>query len=158
MMLQLRKRSPDAMLLIAGEGPADGSLRAQAARLGLGESVRFLGYFDRGGELQDCYSAADVFVFSSLTETQGLVLLEAMAQGVPVVAIPRMGTIDILGPGLGCRHAPDDRKGFARVVQGLLTDRAACAALGEQARQYAHTWSSIAMAQRLSALYASLAA
>jgi 1,2-diacylglycerol 3-alpha-glucosyltransferase len=158
MMLELRSLRCDALLLIAGEGPAANALRAQATRLGLDGSVRFLGYFERSGELQDCYRAADVFVFSSLTETQGLVLLEAMAQGVPVVAIPRMGTIDILGPGLGCRHAPDDRKGFARVVQGLLTDRAACAALGEQARRYAHTWASIAMAQRLSALYASLAA
>ncbi len=157
MMLELRKLRPDALLLIAGEGPAEGSLRAQAARLGLNESVRFLGYFDRGGELQDCYSAADVFVFSSLTETQGLVLLEAMAQGVPVVAVPRMGTIDILEPGLGCRHAPLDHKGFAEVVCAVLADRGACRALGEQAREYAESWSSLRMAQRLSALYASLA-
>ena len=156
MMLELRKRSPDALLLIAGEGPAAHSLRAQTTRLGLDGAVRFLGYFDRGGELQDCYSAADVFVFSSLTETQGLVLLEAMAQGVPVVAIPRMGTIDILGPGLGCRHAPNDRKGFAEVVSGLLADGGALSALGAQARRYAETWASIKMAQRLAALYASL--
>jgi 1,2-diacylglycerol 3-alpha-glucosyltransferase len=157
MMLELRSLRPDALLLIAGEGPAAASLRAQAAHLGLSESVRFLGYFDRGGELQDCYSAADVFVFSSLTETQGLVLLEAMAQGVPVVAIPRMGTIDILGPGQGCRHAPNDRKGFAQVVSELLADRGRCRALGEQAREYAQTWASARMAQRLSDLYASLA-
>jgi 1,2-diacylglycerol 3-alpha-glucosyltransferase len=157
MMLELRKRRPDALLLIAGEGPAAPSLRAQAARLGLDGSVHFLGYFDRHGELQDCYSAADVFVFSSLTETQGLVLLEAMAQGVPVVAIPRMGTIDILGPSLGCRQAPYDREGFAQVVHDLLADVGARSALGAQAREYAHTWASIRMAQRLSALYASLA-
>jgi len=157
MMLELRKRSSDALLLIAGEGPAAHSLRAQATRLGLDGSVRFLGYFDRGGELQDCYSAADIFVFSSLTETQGLVLLEAMAQGVPVVAIPRMGTIDILGPGLGCRHAPNDRKGFAEVVSGLLADGGALSALRVQAREYAETWASRQMAQRLAALYASLA-
>ena len=157
MMLALRELRPDALLLIAGEGPAEDTLRAQAARLGLNASVRFLGYFDRGGELQDCYSAADVFVFASLTETQGLVLLEAMAQGVPVVAIPRMGTIDILGPGLGCRHAPHDVKGFAQVVRDLLADRAALSALGAQAREYAESWSSMRMAQRLSALYASLA-
>jgi len=156
MMLELRKLSPDALLLIAGEGPAAHSLRAQTTRLGLDGTVRFLGYFDRGGELQDCYAAADVFVFSSLTETQGLVLLEAMAQGVPVVAIPRMGTIDILGPGLGCRHAPNDRKGFAEVVSGLLADGGALSALGAQAREYAETWASIRMAQRLAALYASL--
>jgi 1,2-diacylglycerol 3-alpha-glucosyltransferase len=157
MMLQLRKRSPDALLLIAGEGPAEHSLRAQATRLGLEGSVRFLGYFDRGGELQDCYSAADVFVFSSLTETQGLVLLEAMAQGVPVVAIPRMGTIDILGPGLGCRCAPHDQNGFAQVVCDLLADEGARRALGIQAREYAQTWASSRMAQRLCALYATLA-
>jgi 1,2-diacylglycerol 3-alpha-glucosyltransferase len=156
MMLDLRNLQPDALLLIAGEGPAADSLRAETARLGLSDAVRFLGYFDRGGELQDCYSAANVFVFSSLTETQGLVLLEAMAQGVPVVAIPRMGTVDILGPGLGCRHAPEDRKGFAQVVSGLLADKQACAALGREAREYAHSWSSLKVAQRLAALYASL--
>jgi 1,2-diacylglycerol 3-alpha-glucosyltransferase len=156
MMLDLRTLQPDALLLIAGEGPAADSLRAETARLGLTGAVRFLGYFDRGGELQDCYSAANVFVFSSLTETQGLVLLEAMAQGVPVVAIPRMGTIDILGPNQGCRHAPEDRKGFAQVVSGLLADKQACAALGRQAREYAQTWSSLKVAQRLAALYASL--
>ena len=157
MMMELRSLRPDALLLIAGCGPAAHSLRAQTTRLGLDGTVRFLGYFDRGGELQDCYSAADIFVFSSLTETQGLVLLEAMAQGVPVVAIPRMGTIDILGPGLGCRHAPNDRKGFAEVVSGLLADGGALRALGVQAREYAETWASRGMAQRLAALYASLA-
>src|SRR5271170_1067556 len=156
MMIELREMRPDAMLLIAGEGPADGSLRAQAARLGLKDRVRFLGYFDRGGELQDCYSAADLFVFSSLTETQGLVLLEAMAQGVPVVAIPRMGTIDILGGEHGCRHAPLDRKGFAQVVRDVLADRGALRALGVEAREYARSWASINMARRLAALYASL--
>ena len=87
---------------------------------------------------------------------QQALLLEAMAQGVPVVAIPRMGTIDILGPGLGCRHAPNDRKGFAEVVSGLLADGSALSALGAQARRYAETWASIKMAQRLAALYASL--
>ena len=157
MMLALKALGSDSLLLIAGEGPAAQSLRAQSTRMGLDGSVRFLGYFERSGELQDCYSAADAFVFSSLTETQGLVLLEAMAQGIPVVAIPRMGTIDILGPNLGCRPAPNDPKGFAQVVRDLLADRAACRALGEEGRRYAHTWASTTMAQRLSALYASLA-
>lgn len=157
MMLELRQLRPDALLLIAGEGPAEGSLRAQAARLGLGDRVRFLGYFDRGGELQDCYSAADVFVFASLTETQGLVLLEAMAQGVPVVAIPRMGTIDILGPGKGCRHAPLDLAGFAQVVREVLADKDALRALGREAREYAESWASSVMARRLAALYSRLA-
>ena len=122
--------------------------------------MRFLGYFERGGELQDCYSAADVFVFSSLTETQGLVLLEAMAQGVPVVAIPRMGTIDILGPGLGCRHAPNDRQGLRPGGSAtLLADRAAHAVrwASEAPRVCPHLGVDHEWRSALSALYASLA-
>jgi glycosyltransferase involved in cell wall biosynthesis len=158
MMVELRRRRPDALLVVAGEGPASGHLHAQAGRLGLGDAVRFLGYFDRGGELQDCYRAADLFVFASLTETQGLVLLEAMAQGVPVVAIPRMGTIDILAPQRGCRHAPHSVQGFAATVDALLSDPEVLRGLGPEARAYAGEWSSRRMAGRLAALYASLAA
>jgi glycosyltransferase involved in cell wall biosynthesis len=158
MLALLRQRRPDVLLVVAGEGPASGDLRALAARLQLGDAVRFMGYFDRGGELRDCYRAADLFVFASVTETQGLVLLEAMAQGVPVVAIPRMGTIDILSPGRGCRHAPLDTAGFAAVVDDTLRDAAALRALAEDAQVYATEWASRRQAQRLADLYASLAA
>jgi glycosyltransferase involved in cell wall biosynthesis len=159
MMVDLGRIRPDALLLIAGEGPASADLRARAQALALGDRVRFLGYFDRGGELQDCYSAADVFVFASLTETQGLVLLEAMAQSVPVVAIPRMGTVDILGPKRGCLHAELDQAGFAATVGRFLAlapaDRRAMAT---EARAYAETWASRRMAERLAGIYASLSA
>ena len=74
---------PEALLVIAGEGPAREALRAQVAALGLHSSVHFAGYLERDTELLDCYAAADAFVFASRTETQGLVLLEAMAQGAP---------------------------------------------------------------------------
>ena len=122
MMTRVLQRNPQTLLLIAGEGPAAASLRAMAAQIGVGESIRFMGYFNRDTELQDCYNAADLFVFASLTETQGLVLLEAMAQSVPVVAIPRMGTVDILSPELGCQQAPEDIDGFATAVLELLGD------------------------------------
>src|SRR2546423_10834049 len=77
---------PEALLVIAGEGPARASLRRQVAYLGLEGRVHFAGYLARDSALLDCYAAADVFVFASRTETQGLVLLEAMAQGAPVVS------------------------------------------------------------------------
>ena len=79
-------QAPQAMLVIAGEGPAREGLRAQVAALGLAASVHFAGYLARDTELLDCYAAADAFVFASRTETQGLVLLEAMAQGAAVVS------------------------------------------------------------------------
>jgi 1,2-diacylglycerol 3-alpha-glucosyltransferase len=156
MLVSLLRRRPEALLLIAGEGPALPDLRAQARQLQLGESVHFMGYFDRGGELNDCYSAADVFVFASLTETQGLVLLEAMAQGVPVVATPKMGTVDILAPLRGCRHAPLDADGFASVVDSLLANTGALRALGTEALSFAREWESQRTARRLADLYQSL--
>lgn len=158
MMSRLVDRHPNALLLIAGEGPAAASLQAMAAQTGVGECVRFMGYFNRDTELQDCYSAADLFVFASLTETQGLVLLEAMAQSVPVVAIPRMGTIDILAPALGCKHAPEDIQGFAAAVLELLGDTDRRKRMRTEARDYALRWSSHAQAQRLLELYSMLIA
>jgi 1,2-diacylglycerol 3-alpha-glucosyltransferase len=156
MLVALRRRRPDVLLMIAGEGPALADLRAQAQQLQLGDSVHFMGYFDRGGELNACYRAANLFVFASLTETQGLVLLESMAQGVPVVAIPKMGTVDILAPLRGCRHAPLAVEGFATVVDTLLADTDALKALGAEALIYAREWESQRMARRLADLYQSL--
>src|SRR5688572_271719 len=83
MFVKVRAHQPDAMFVIAGEGPARDSLTRLARELGVAGSVRFIGYLDRRGDLPDCYAAGDVFVFASRTETQGLVLLEAMAQATP---------------------------------------------------------------------------
>jgi len=149
----VRRTEPSVLLLITGEGPALPGLRAHAERRGLAEHVRFLGYLDRHSELHDCYRAADLFVFASRTETQGLVLLEAMALGTPVVALAAMGTCDILGPQRGCRIAPDDAAGFAHLVCDLLADTAGLRALGEQAREYAGSWGAAEMARRLARLY-----
>lgn len=152
-----RQTVPDLLLLITGEGPARPDLENQVCRMGLSEHVRFLGYMDRHGELPAAYAAADVFVFASRTETQGLVLLEAMAQRCPVVALSVMGTADILEPRKGCRIAPEDPAGFAGVLTQLLNDPEACLQLGEEARTYALTWSDREMARRLADLYRSLA-
>lgn len=152
-----RRHRPDLLFLVTGEGPARGDLERQAGRLGLGDAVRFLGYLDRRGELPAAYAAADCFVFASRTETQGLVLLEAMAQRCPVVGLSAMGTADILGPGRGCRVAPDDCAGFARTLLELLDDPLARLRLGEEARAYAREWSDAAMALRLADLYRRLA-
>lgn len=153
MALKVKHSRPDILLVLAGEGPALEQLRKEARALGLQDNILFLGYLDRKKELNDCYRMADVFVFSSLTETQGLVLLEAMAQGVPVVAIAEMGTKSILVEGKGALIAPQDEKGFAERVLGLLANPEHGRALGEKAHGYALHWSASYMAERMMKFY-----
>jgi glycosyltransferase involved in cell wall biosynthesis len=152
----VRRSLPDVLFVIAGEGPARASLERKVAKRGLTDSVRFVGYLERKTELPACYCAADAFVFASKTETQGLVLLEAMALGVPVVGLAEMGTKDVLKEGAGCRIAPDDAAGFAEVLVPLLANRIAAKALGLAGKAYAATWSEARMCEAVLALYQSL--
>lgn len=151
-----RLARPDLLLVIAGEGPAEPALRARVRQLGLTGNVLFIGYLDRQQALPDCYAAADVFVFASRTETQGLVLLEAMAAGLPVIALAAMGTIDILAPGEACLVPPDDPEAFGRALADFFLRPEAWRHLAGQARAYAATWSDAAMARRLAGVYRDL--
>jgi glycosyltransferase involved in cell wall biosynthesis len=150
---RVRQQVPDVLLVIAGEGPALEPLRKTVARRGLQSNALFVGYLDRQSGLLDCYRSADVFVFASRTETQGLVLLEAMALGTPVVSTAVMGTRTVLA------EAPavvvdEDQLQFAQAVCGLLRDRAERERLGQAAMGHvAERWSGPAMAQRLLSLY-----
>ncbi|HEY5755690.1 MAG TPA: glycosyltransferase [Steroidobacter sp.] len=152
------KRKPDIMLVVAGEGPALEHCKSYVESLKLSANVRFVGYLSRDRELPDCYNAGDLFVFSSKTETQGLVLLEAMACGTPVVSTAYMGTADIVKPERGARVAPDNEEGFANLVVELLDDPARRRAMSSEARAYAATWSAGAMTTRMADLYSSLIA
>jgi glycosyltransferase involved in cell wall biosynthesis len=154
MMQQLKQQRDDALLVIAGEGPALESLRKITLVLHLQDNVMFIGYLDRRTQLNACYRAADVFVFSSKSETQGLVLLEAMAQGVPVVAIAELGTKSILIDGLGAMVAPEDESVFAAALSSLLDDAPKRMEMGNAAREYAtKKWSSRHMAERMLQFY-----
>jgi len=154
----LRRVRPGAMLAIAGEGPAREHLQSLVARLGIASDVQFIGYLDRERGLGDCYAAADVFVFASRTETQGLVLLEALAQGRPVVSTAHLGTASILQAGCGARVAPEKPDAFAQAIADILDDPARAARLSAQARTYAAGWASSRMAWRLAELYRDLSA
>lgn len=155
-LIHARRQAPDTLLIVAGEGPASGELKRQVAALGLNDAVLFLGYMDRQRDLPGCYAAANLFVFASRTETQGLVLLEAMAAGLPVVALSAMGTADILDGGRGCLTPPDDPQAFGELFGRILARPYAWAHLPGEALAGASAWSDSAMAARLSGLYGSL--
>jgi glycosyltransferase involved in cell wall biosynthesis len=153
---RVRKEIPDVLFLVAGEGPARASLEHEAGTLGLNENISFIGYLDRHTELNHCYRAADIFIFSSRTETQGLVLLEAMAQGVPVVSTAELGTRDVLRDGLGVWIAKEDLDDFSGKVVKMLKDADVRKTLGESGRDYAHGWSASKQAERMLTFYQSI--
>ena len=147
-------KQPNALLVVTGEGPAESSLHKQAKELNLGNNIQFIGYLDRNTELNACYQSADVFVFSSKSETQGLVLLEAMAQGTPVVSIAELGTKSILIEGEGVLISKEDTTEFADKVDYLLSHEAERKALGIKAKAYvASRWTDKAQALRLVKFY-----
>ena len=150
---QVRKSIPDVLLLIAGEGPALPHLKKLANTLHLNSNVLFLGYLDRNKELLDCYASGDAFVFASNTETQGLVLLEAMALGVPVVSTAVMGTKDILAPKKGALVCNETVNEFADNIIRLLKDPTLRATLSQEALDYVKTWSALSMAKKLLQFY-----
>jgi glycosyltransferase involved in cell wall biosynthesis len=152
-LVSVRRRVPDVLLVIAGEGPARKHLQRLAVRLGIENSVLFVGYQDRKRALLDCYRAGDVFVFASHTETQGLVLLEAMALGVPVVAPAIMGTKDIVGPARGALVSSLDEAEFASKVIALLMDETLREELGREAQDFAREWEARRMAERMAEFY-----
>jgi 1,2-diacylglycerol 3-alpha-glucosyltransferase len=145
--------NPRVALVIAGEGPALASLKKSVAQHDMKKDVFFLGYLDRQKELPLCYAAADLFVFPSVTETQGLVLLEAMAAGLPVLGIPAMGATDILGPQRGAVCAPHEAQGFGKLIAEILADASLLAKLSVEGREFAQTWGAPERARQLAHLY-----
>ncbi len=149
----LKRQYPNILLIIAGEGPARRHLVELGAQLTLTANLLFVGYLPRGTALADCYRAGDAFVFASRTETQGLVLLEAMSLGVPVVSTAVMGTRDILQAGCGALVAAETVEDFAAKVHQVLQDRQLRRRLAAEGPAYARQWRPAGLAQRLADFY-----
>jgi len=108
--------------------------------------------------LRRVYQASDAFVFASQTETQGLVLLEAMASGLPVVSTASMGSLDVLIEGQGCLVSSPQPKAFDERVISLYLDREKAAALSERGKRYARAWGSDAKAREMLSFYQTILA
>jgi len=148
---------PDLAFVIAGEGPDAEALRAKGRALGLEAHLRFPGNLDRRTALLDCYRAGDVFVFASPTETQGLVLIEAMALGVPIVSTAVMGTATVLRDVRSARISGENVAEFAGHVAALLRSSAARAQLSAAGREDAGAWSAPVLMRKTIDLYERLA-
>jgi len=141
-----------ARLIIAGAGPEEEALRVLA-----GSDVLFLGVLDRERALPRLYASADAFLFSSLTETLGLVVLEAMSSGLPVIATPAGGVADHLRDEInGMAVPPNDVDAMARAIVSLTLDAERRARLAAGARACARRLDWEAELDRLDASYRSI--
>jgi len=129
------RRSIDARLLLIGDGPEFGRTRDLVGELGLADHVRFVGVVD---EVAPLLAAADLLLLPSETESFGLVALEAMASGVPVVASRVGGIPEVVEHGVSGYLAPvGDVDAMADFSLRILSDCEARKRFGEAARERA---------------------
>ncbi len=145
---RVHSQIPESVFVLTGDGPDRDHLKSLVKDSLLNRSVFFTGFLDRAC-LIDLYKAARLFLFASKTETQGLVIIEAMAGGTPAVAIGRMGVVDVIKDGVNGLLAPEDEQEFARIVIELLRDNEYHSALQRGALDTAVELSSEKCALRL---------
>ncbi|AKO64645.1 hypothetical protein VI34_05875 [Methylophilales bacterium MBRSG12] len=150
----IARENKSIKFLITGEGPAFEHIQKLIKKLNLDRSVILTGYLEANNELLNCYASSDLFIFASKTETQGLVLIEAMAQGLPVVALAENGTKSILENNPGAIIAKDDPKEFAKTCLRLLNNKKKLSEMSVKAKKEAkQKWGSVAQTEKLIALY-----
>jgi glycosyltransferase involved in cell wall biosynthesis len=143
---------PDARLALVGDGP----YRQQLEKIFAGTPTHFVGYL-AGQDLAAAYASGDAFLFPSSTETLGLVLLEAMAAGCPVVGANRGGIPDIVSDGVnGCLYEPNQAGSLAAAVERLLGDASQRAQLRQNAREEAERWGWAGATDQLRGYYRTL--
>lgn len=152
---QLQKRTPQAVLVLVGSGAQEQTLRNQVEALGLSDSVFFLGAFPPE-TLPQIYADADIFVFASQTETQGLVILEALASSLPIVAVKDAVFHEILDHGKNSYMVKKDAKLFAESVFTLLNDKKLHAMFAKNSLETAKKFSIQQTADNLEKVYEEL--
>jgi len=148
----MKKMEKNVVLLMVGGGPEKEKLEEKAREEDL--NIIFTGYIPRE-ELVDYYHAADVFVFASLTETQGLVVLESLSAGTPVVAIARKGIKNVLENGKGALLIDEENVHvFSEKVKMLLQDEKLLEKMKEAGKKYVlEKWAMDVMVERLEKVY-----
>ncbi len=131
---------PGACLALVGDGP----YRGQLEKIFENTQTSFIGYLS-GEELASAYASGDIFLFPSSTETLGLVLLEAMAAGCPVIGANKGGIPDIIDDGInGCLYNPDEKdngeRSLIEATKKILVDNKKKETMRKEARKEAEKW------------------
>ena len=151
------QEEPTARYLVVGKGPSEKEIAQLFEEKGLSQRLTLAG--ERvGSDLSDAYKAMDIFVFASTSETQGMVLVEAMAAGNPVVALEAPGAREVVLDGKNGRLLPPQASPaeFSDAVREIAVDKRKRDEWGHRAIQTAEAYERKVCAGSLSALYGSL--
>jgi len=149
---RIHERDPRSTLVVAGDGPLRLELERMAEEMGVGAAVHFPGFLDQA-RLVDVYRASDVFLFASKTETQGLVLVEAMAAKTPAVAVDALGVRDVVRDGENGFLVSEDEDALAEKALEAVASASLFERLGQGARRTAEEMSVQTSTQRLIEIY-----
>lgn len=149
---RVAKRLPEARLLIAGGGPVEAEARRMASASGAGERILFAGFVPPE-KMAAVYAAVDVFAFPSKTDTQGLVLTEAKAGGVPAVSVNAYGPSTVVTDGVDGFLTEPDPQPFAAALERILADRELRGRMHEAALREARRFSIEATVEAYERLY-----
>jgi 1,2-diacylglycerol 3-alpha-glucosyltransferase len=143
---------PDLHIAILGEGPQYKALEKLARELGIASNVELVGKVPFE-QVPAYLKAADLFAFASTTETQGLVTLEAMASGLPVVAVDATGTNDVVEDGRQGMLVEKDSRALAQAMKNMLADEERMVAYKQAALEKAREFEIHKQAKKLVAVY-----
>ncbi|MFN2179268.1 MAG: glycosyltransferase [Candidatus Promineifilaceae bacterium] len=146
------KKHDDLRLLLIGDGPQRNDLEKYAQELGLGNRVIFTGLVPFE-DIPDHLKAADIFSFASITETQGLVTMEAMAADLPVVAVDASGTSDVVTDGEEGLLTENDSHALAQALMRVLNDEALMARLEDGVKEKAKSFDMMVQAEKMVGVY-----
>ena len=149
---KVQEDEPKACLLLVGGGPYLEELKELAKAQGLEKSVCFTGYVP-SKDVMYLYRMAQVFVFPSKTDTQGLVTIEAMMNGIPVVAIGELGTIDVMQGDHGGFMVGDDVAEFSDRVLSLLCDAKLRKQKSDEGKLWSEQWKISSLTPKLLSCY-----
>ncbi|MGI6553681.1 MAG: glycosyltransferase family 4 protein [Bacillota bacterium] len=149
---RVQKQISNLTLVLVGSGPLETALKQTACEMNLNHKIVFTGTLDYSSVV-NCYLGADLFVFTSVTETQGLVIGEAKAGGLPVVAVDAFGVKEMVEHGESGFLTALDLEEFSSRITSLLLNDQLYRYMSEQARLHAEKISSGACAQKLLKAY-----
>jgi glycosyltransferase involved in cell wall biosynthesis len=146
------KKIDNFKFIVVGDGTAVEQLNSLADSLNLTEKIKFVGAIDRD-KVRYYYQLGDVFAFSSTSETFGMVIIEALASGLPVLAVKAPGAVDIITDGLDGILVEDDVSQFAKQLKNLIKDRELRQRLSANALNTVKRYSSDVISDQVLALY-----